>query len=701
MYNIRSTVIAEGGSETGLARQETLSGNMNATSATADPGPVRKYRGFISYSHAADDRLAPALQSGLQQFAKPWYRLRAMRVFRDKTGLAVTPELWGSIQKALADADYFILLASPQAAQSKWVEQEVEWWLRNRSADHLLIVWTDGEVAWDRAAGDFDWTKTTALPNRLEKVFQEEPNYLDLRFAKTSAHLSLRQPAFREAVAGLAATLQGRSLDELIGEDLGQHQKTMRWLGFAVVGLVMLTIAAGFALFVAQQARLMAGKVAGDIEDTANQQQREAMSREVAARSLAALETNRELAILLAAEAVRVYPTAEAESALRQSLFEALPPTLTLSGHVGGTYFAQFAQGGQRVITGGADKVARVWEAASGRMVLELRGHADGVTGADVTPDGKRICTSSRYDQTARVWDAANEKRLFEIKQEGLAVAQFSPDGKQILTVADQRDAVLWDAISGQRLRALASPYAQFRGASMLISASFSPDGNRVALVDWNPAVSDVATGKALFDLEGHTKQVRDIGYSPDGQWLVTASEDHTARIWRAATGKSVAVLPHEAEVIMAMFSPGGQWIVTSTADRVVRVWDAASRKRVSEIDVGPKKLAGFALSPDGNFLVTASEEQTAEVFETRTGARVAELSGHTGPVRSPGFSPDGRRIVTAGLDGEVNLYAFSLGGTTTQLIALARERVPRQLTAQERAHHLPASFRQQIPVRP
>jgi WD40 repeat protein len=676
---------------------------MNATSATAGPGPIRKYRGFISYSHAADDRLAPALQSGLHRFAKPWYRLRAMRVFRDKTGLAVTPELWGSIQKALADADYFILLASPQAAQSKWVEQEVDWWLRNRSASHLLIVWTDGELTWDRAAGDFDWSKTTALPRRLEKVFQEEPNHLDLRFAKTSTHLTLRQPKFLEAIAGLSATLQGRSLDELIGEDLGQHQKTMRWLRFAVVGLVMLTIAAGFAFYVARQARFMAGRVAGDIEDAANQQQRKAMSREVAGRSLAVLETNRELAILLAAEAASVYPTAEAESALRQSLFEALSPKLTLPGHAGGTYFAQFTQDGRRVITGGADKVARVWESDSGKMALELRGHTDSVTGADVTPDGKRICTSSQYDQTARVWDAANGKSLFEIKQERLASAEFSPDGKQILAVADQGDAVLWDAVSGQRLRQLASPYAQMRGASWLYSARFSPDGNRVALVDWWPAVCDVTTGKALFDLEGHTKQVRDISYSPDGQWLVTASEDHTARIWRAATGKSMAVLPHDAEVIMAMFSPGGRWIVTGTTDRVVRVWGAASRKKVSEIDIRPKELAGFALSPDGNFLVTALEEGIAEVFETRTGARVAELTGHTGPVRSPGFSPspDGLRIVTAGLDGEVNLYAFNLGGTTTHLIALARKRVPRQLTAQERAHHLPASFRQQIPVRP
>jgi WD40 repeat protein len=106
-------------------------------------------------------------------------------------------------------------------------------------------------------------------------------------------------------------------------------------------------------------------------------------------------------------------------------------------------------------------------------------------------------------------------------------------------------------------------------------------------------------------------------------------------------------------------------------------------------------------LSPDGNFLAAALEEHTAEVFETRTGARVAELTGHTGPVRSPAFSADGQHIVTAGLDGGVNLYAFTLGGTMTHLLAFAHERVPRQLTAQERAHYVPAAFPQETPVHP
>ena len=91
------------------------------------------YDAFISYSHAADGKLAPALQSALHRFAKPWYRLRAVRVFRDKTSLSVSPALWSAIEAALSESKYFILLASPEAAASHWVQQEVEYWIGNRS----------------------------------------------------------------------------------------------------------------------------------------------------------------------------------------------------------------------------------------------------------------------------------------------------------------------------------------------------------------------------------------------------------------------------------------------------------------------------------------------------------------------------------------------------------------------------------------
>ena len=120
---------------------------------------------FISYSHADGGRLASALQSGLQGFARPWYKLRAIRVFRDKTSLAVNAGLWPSIEKALEQSEYFVVLASPAAAGSPWVRREIDYWLTHRPPQTLLVVVTEGTVTWDAPpAALID--PMTALPPR-------------------------------------------------------------------------------------------------------------------------------------------------------------------------------------------------------------------------------------------------------------------------------------------------------------------------------------------------------------------------------------------------------------------------------------------------------------------------------------------------------------------------------------------------------
>ena len=212
-----------------------------------------QYQAFLSYSHAVDSKLGAVLQSALQRFAKPWYRLRNLRVFRDKTGLSVSPGLWPEIEAALATSEYFILLAAPEAAASEWVGREVQWWCANRSADKLLIVLTSGELTW--GDGDFDWTRTTALPGGLMNVIRQEPMYLDLRWARSIGDLSLRNPRFREAVAELAAPLHGRSKDALIGEDIRQHRRTLRLAWSVGVGLVLLTVTSAAAGWTAVQQR--------------------------------------------------------------------------------------------------------------------------------------------------------------------------------------------------------------------------------------------------------------------------------------------------------------------------------------------------------------------------------------------------------------------------------------------------------------
>lgn len=208
------------------------------------------YDAFISYSHALDGVLAPALQIGLERFAKPWYRARALRVFRDTTSLSANPGLWSSIEQALASSTWLVLMASPEAARSKWVNREVAWWLTNKSPQRVLIVLTEGEFAWADDGGHGEGT-TAALPPALRGAFPEEPRWVDLRWLHDADQVDQSNPRLRECIADIAAAVREVPKDELIGEHIRQHRHTMQLAHGGVTTLALLLIAALVASIVA------------------------------------------------------------------------------------------------------------------------------------------------------------------------------------------------------------------------------------------------------------------------------------------------------------------------------------------------------------------------------------------------------------------------------------------------------------------
>src|SRR4051812_18010199 len=98
------------------------------------------YDAFVSYSQAKDRPISAALQSTIQKLGKPWYRHRALRIFRDETSLSANAALWPAIEKALTESRYFILVASPEAAVSPWVARELMCWLDHKGPDTILIA---------------------------------------------------------------------------------------------------------------------------------------------------------------------------------------------------------------------------------------------------------------------------------------------------------------------------------------------------------------------------------------------------------------------------------------------------------------------------------------------------------------------------------------------------------------------------------
>jgi hypothetical protein len=147
--------------------------------------------------------------------------------------------------------------------------------VRHKPLEKFFVILTAGQAIWDSAAGDFDWSNSTALPSSLRGVFREEPLYLDLRWARTEEHVSLNHPRFRDCVADLAAPLHNRAKDELVGEDVRQHRRTVRLVRSAVASLTVLMLLAATFGFVAMDQR----NEARTERDRAEAQARLAISR--------------------------------------------------------------------------------------------------------------------------------------------------------------------------------------------------------------------------------------------------------------------------------------------------------------------------------------------------------------------------------------------------------------------------------------
>jgi tetratricopeptide (TPR) repeat protein len=200
------------------------------------------YDAFISYSHAKDKPIAAALQGLLQRLGKPWYHRRALRIFRDDTSLSATPHLWPSIEQALGQSRFLVLIASPDAAASPWVDKEVTYWLEHKSADTLLIGLADGTLLWDGAAGDFAWSDASPLPPSLKARFASEPKWVDLTQYRSSA--KPHDQRFMDLAADFAATIHGMPKEDLLSQEVREQKRALTLAWSAAASLLVLT---GFA----------------------------------------------------------------------------------------------------------------------------------------------------------------------------------------------------------------------------------------------------------------------------------------------------------------------------------------------------------------------------------------------------------------------------------------------------------------------
>ena len=296
---------------------------------------------------------------------------------------------------------------------------------------------------------------------------------------------------------------------------------------------------------------------------------------------------------------------------------------------------AAFSPDGTRIVTASEDNTARVWDAATGKEIAVLRGHARSLRSAAFSPDGSRIVTASA-DQTARIWDAATGKEIAVLRGHTFSVesAAFSPDGSRIVTASADKTARIWDAATGKEIAILRE--ARLAATAVARFRRLQPRRRRASSrrrMDETARIWDAATAKRD---RGPARPRELCAHPPPSAPTARASSrrqgtGRTARIWDAATGKEIAVLRgHDGRVNSAAFSPDG--VAHRHGVRRTRPPASGTPRPAKEIAVlrGHEDLVrSAAFSPDGSRIVTASEDRTARIWDAATGKEIAVLRGH------------------------------------------------------------------------
>jgi len=203
------------------------------------------------------------------------------------------------------------------------------------------------------------------------------------------------------------------------------------------------------------------------------------------------------------------------------------------------------------------------------------------------------------------------------------------------------------------------------------ISMAISPDKGLTAVTLKHGVIEiwDTTTQQRLQTLEGHTEDVIDVDFSPDGETLVSGSADKTVRLWRLSDGELLDTLEgHTALVSSVEFAPDGENVVSASLDTQVIVWDISQGEALQTFDHHPYQVKDVAYSPDGQIIASVAGP-LLYLWQPESGL-LGTAEGHTGPIWSVDFSNDGQMIATAGADRTVHLWNTTDGALLNKLDA-------------------------------
>ncbi len=319
-------------------------------------------------------------------------------------------------------------------------------------------------------------------------------------------------------------------------------------------------------------------------------------------------------------------PTELAVPIVQSNVSPYLPPTqlvipshpigtilYTYRGHSNRVNAVSWSHDSKRVVTGGDDNTAQVWDTHTKQSVFTYSGHSNAVNTVNWSSIGGRIASGSN-DKTVHVWSAVTGGRtiIYNNHLDGIKSLAWSSDGRSIVSGSNGGDVHIWDADNGKYI-------VIYRGHSYPINVvAWSPDEELIASGGNSNEVQvwKATAGRKILSYQKHSHWIKAIVWSPDGTCIASAGDDKTIQIWNALTGTSLYTYRGHSRGIYAIaWSPDGKYIASSDEQGIVQIWKVVNGECVYNYRGHSDDVLAVAWSPDGKFIASASSDGFVHIW--------------------------------------------------------------------------------------
>ncbi len=395
----------------------------------------------------------------------------------------------------------------------------------------------------------------------------------------------------------------------------------------------------------------------------------------------------------------------------------------TFAGHLSYVTSVDFSPDGNYIISGSEDGTIRLWDVKSGK---EIRAFKDPsafgrVKSVRFSPDGKSLL--SGHYSGMKLWNVETGDFIKSVDMfksdtitsyHGMSNVCFSPCGQYVCSACNNELIILYNIHTG-------APVRYFSGLAWEVtSVDFSPDGlfllsgsgdntvklwnlqegkitgcvtdkdEAVSIVRFSPdgnlalttsfevlKLNDVTNGQEILSIDGHTYDIRDVTFSPDGKYLLSGSDDSTMKLWDTGNGNEVMTFTgHEGPVISVCFSPDGSFVLSGSEDNKIKLWNAETGDIIRTFDSYLLDNPHAKFTSDSKLILSASQDGELTFLDIKSGEAVSSDHYNIDAIIVMNYSPDSNLMFymddetdfewSDGWEFDMKLFDFDSGKVTT-----------------------------------